>query len=349
MIDRIISNSEAFGNLDKKKSFFLKKIKELFKHHNKKCPQIKNFLDKNNINIDKIKDIEKIPYLPVKIFKELDLKSIKNDEVFKVLKSSGTSGNLSKIFLDKKNSLNQTKVLNKIITYLFGKKRMPMLIVDSKEVFSDRNNFSARAAAILGFSFMGRDHTYLLNNDFSFNYKIYENFKRKYFNQKFLIFGLTHLIWEKLLNNKNLKNENFTNSILLHGGGWKKLNELRISNTKFNKKLFQKFNLKKIHNYYGMVEQTGSIFLECDKCSSFVTSIYSDIIIRDKYLNEIKDNKIGFIQSLSLLPSSYPGHSILTEDLGKLINNNCSCKKKGKRFLVLGRTEKSEIRGCSDV
>ena len=32
-------------------------------------------------------------------FKELDLKSIKNDEVFKVLKSSGTSGNLSKIFL----------------------------------------------------------------------------------------------------------------------------------------------------------------------------------------------------------------------------------------------------------
>ena len=30
MIDRIISNSEAFGNLDKKKSFFLKKIKELF-------------------------------------------------------------------------------------------------------------------------------------------------------------------------------------------------------------------------------------------------------------------------------------------------------------------------------
>tara|TARA_Y100000741_G_C18218611_1_gene544853 strand:+ start:303 stop:1352 length:1050 start_codon:yes stop_codon:yes gene_type:complete len=349
MIDRIISNSEAFGNLDKKKSFFLKKIKELFKHHNKKCPQIKNFLDKNNINIDKIKDIEKIPYLPVKIFKELDLKSIKNDEVFKVLKSSGTSGNLSKIFLDKKNSLNQTKVLNKIITYLFGKKRMPMLIVDSKEVFSDRNNFSARAAAILGFSFMGRDHTYLLNNDFSFNYKIYENFKRKYFNQKFLIFGLTHLIWEKLLNNKNLKNENFTNSILLHGGGWKKLNELRISNTKFNKKLFQKFNLKKIHNYYGMVEQTGSIFLECEKCNSFITSNYSDILIRGKKFEILDSHKEGFIQLISLIPTSYPGNSILSDDLGMIVENDCTCKKLGKRFKVNGRILNSEIRGCSNV
>lgn len=154
MLDNIINDLEAFGNLAYKKNFFLPTIKKLFKYHKKNCPQIKNFIDKNNIDIDKIKCIEEIPYLPVKIFKELDLKSIKNEKVFKILTSSGTSGNLSKIFLDKKNSLNQTKVLNKITTYLFGKERMPMLIVDSKKVFSNRNNFSARAAAILGFSFM---------------------------------------------------------------------------------------------------------------------------------------------------------------------------------------------------
>ena len=145
MIDELINNLEPFGNLDKKKTFFLDKIKNLFKYHKKKCPQIKSFLDKNNINIDEIEDIEKVPYLPVKIFKELDLKSITNDKIFKILKSSGTSGNLSKIFLDKNNSSNQTKALNKIITYLFGKERMPMLIVDSKQVFADRNNFSALA------------------------------------------------------------------------------------------------------------------------------------------------------------------------------------------------------------
>tara|TARA_B100001540_G_scaffold300125_1_gene305279 strand:+ start:626 stop:1675 length:1050 start_codon:yes stop_codon:yes gene_type:complete len=349
MIDKIINSLEPFGNLDNKKNLFLKNIKKLFKHHNKNCPHVKNFLDKQNIKIDKIKDIEKIPYFPVKIFKELELKSIKNDKVFKILKSSGTSGNLSKIFLDKNNSLNQTRVLNKIITYLFGKERMPMLIVDSKEVFSNRNDFSARAAAILGFSFMGIDHTYLLNSDFSFNYEIYENFKKKYYKKKFLIFGLTHLIWEKLLNNKNLKNENFINSRLLHGGGWKKLNELNISNYKFKKKLFKKFNIKKINNYYGMVEQTGSIFLECEKCNSFITSNYSDVLIRGKKFEILKPNQEGFIQLISLLPTSYPGNSILSDDLGMIVENDCSCKKLGKRFKVNGRILNSEIRGCSNV
>ena len=349
MINELINNIEPFGNLDKKEFFFLNIIKKLFNHHKKKCPQIKSFLDKNNININEIKNIEKIPYLPVKIFKELDLKSIRNDKIFKILKSSGTSGNLSKIFLDKNNSLNQTKVLNKIITYLFGKERMPMLIVDSKQVFSDRSNFSARAAAILGFSFMGRDHTYLLNNDYSFNYDVYENFKKKYLNQKFLIFGLTHLIWEKLLDNKNLEKENFSNCVLLHGGGWKKLEEIKISNREFKNKLFKKFNLKKIHNYYGMVEQTGSIFLECEKCNSFVTSNYSDILIRGKKFEILDINQEGFIQLISLIPTSYPGNSILSDDLGMIVENDCSCKKLGKRFRVKGRILNSEIRGCSNV
>ena len=58
---------------------------------------------------------------------------------------------------------------------------------------------------------------------------------------------------------------------------------------------------------------------------------------------------MGFIQLLSLLPKSYPGHSILTEDMGEIIENNCNLCFGKKKFLVHGRAEKSEIRGCSDV
>ena len=53
---------------------------------------------------------------------------------------------------------------------------------------------------------------------------------------------------------------------------------------------------------------------------------------------------------VSLLPKSYPGHSILTEDIGEIVkDNNCDCSSKGKRFLVHGRTIQSETRGCSDI
>ena len=114
--------------------------------------------------------------------------------------------------------------------------------------------------------------------------------------------------------------------------------------------LKEMLNIDTTINYYGMIEQTGSIFFECKNCNNFITSIYSDIIIRDKYLNDIGFNKKGMIQLISVLPTSYPGHNILTEDVGMILGeDDCSCGKMGKRFKVYGRLKKSEVRGCSDA
>ena len=81
-----------------------------------------------------------------------------------------------------------------------------------------------------------------------------------------------------------------------------------------------------------------------------VTSIYSEILIRDKHFNIARNNNTGLIQLFSLLPISYPGHSILTEDIGEIVDDdNCECSSQGTRFLVHGRAKQSEIRGCSDT
>ena len=64
----------------------------------------------------------------------------------------------------------------------------------------------------------------------------------------------------------------------------------------------------------------------------------------------VKNNKKGLIQLFSLLPTSYPGHNILTEDIGEITEeNNCKCGIKGKCFLVHGRAKEAELRGCGDV
>ena len=56
------------------------------------------------------------------------------------------------------------------------------------------------------------------------------------------------------------------------------------------------------------------------------------------------------IQTMSLLPTCYPGHNILTEDMGKMISKDgCKCGRKGKFFEIIGRIPKTEVRGCSDV
>ena len=73
----------------------------------------------------------------------------------------------------------------------------------------------------------------------------------------------------------------------------------KITNSLFKKKLFEKLKIKNITNYYGLVEQTGSIFIECKKCKSFVSSIFSEVLIRDKNFNIQKPGDRGLVQLFS--------------------------------------------------
>lgn len=340
-------------SLKNKTEIFFKFMLNLTRFHFSNCKSYKKILDGFNINLKNIKNLNDLPYLPIRIFKDNELLSVKQKNIIKVLRSSGTTGSkTSKIFLDKTNSQHQIKTLNKIVKNSLGDERLPMLIIDKKANHKNIKQMNARIAAINGFSIFGKNHTYLLDENEKVNFKEFESFVKKYNKKKFLIFGFTSLIFENLIQIIGEKKEKFdlSKGIILHGGGWKKLEKLKISNKKFKSILFNNFRIKQIINYYGLVEQTGSIYLECVDCSRFITSEFSNIIIRDDNLYPCKRNKTGMIQTMSLLPSSYPGHNILTEDIGEIKGeDDCHCGKKGKYFLVHGRIEKAEVRGCSNV
>ena len=176
---------------DKKNIFYLNHMKKLIKHHYKKCDDYKKII--NFLNYDfKNNDIEKLPYLPITLFKELDLISIKKNNIFKMITSSGTTNNIkSKIYLDKENSNSQILVLSKLNKELIGNKRLPMLIIDSKTTLKDRKQFSARGAAILGFSLYGKDIAYALDENLDINFDIVLNFLKKNLGKKCIIFGFT--------------------------------------------------------------------------------------------------------------------------------------------------------------
>lgn len=344
---------DAYGILDKdKRSLIEKNFKLLNNHHYKNSKEYKKFLNSIKYNINNIK-IEKFPFLPTSIFKKIDLLSVNRNEIIKTISSSGTSGNsVSKIHLDKDNSKNQIYVLNKLVTNFIGKKRMPMLIIDFESGKKSKNGINARTAAINGFSIFGKNHTYLINHKKEIDIASIKNFIQKFGDAPFLIFGFTSLVYENLIANDQISNAklDFKNGILLHGGGWKKMEDKKVSNKKFRQLLKQKINLNKVINYYGLAEQTGTIFLECEFCQNFIVSSFSEVIIRDKNFNVKKNGEQGLIQLMSLLPTSYPGHNILTEDLGMISDNkNCKCAKLGKTFKVFGRVKKSELKGCSDT
>jgi len=345
-LEKIISNNPYSFKKKKKESFFLQQQKKITLYHEKKCQAYKKIIRKSNIA--KIKSIKDLPFLSVNLFKQTNLNSIKDVEKFKTLMSSGTSGEKSEIVLDRKTASLQQEALLKITNNFLGKERLPMIIVDNEKILENKKSFSARGAAVLGFSIFGKEKCFILNDDMELDEKKLNLFIKKYQNSKILIFGFTYQIWKFLINKKN-KTKIKNKCIFLHGGGWKKMQEISINNKLFKNKLKKMFNIESVINYYGMVEQVGSIFMECEN-GYFHCSNLSDIIIRDENFNAVPNGKSGLIQMLSILPWSYPGQSILTEDIGIIHGeDDCTCGRFGKYFSIKGRIPKSEIRGCSDT
>lgn len=326
---------------------------ELTQFHYENCTKYRNMLDALGYDHKRQQYYSEIPFLPVRLFKMFDLYSVPKGDIVKTMTSSGTSGqNVSKIYLDKKTSINQSKALTKIVSSYLGSKRTPMIIIDSQTILKDRKMFSARGAGILGFSIFGTKRIYALNENMELKVDDVLAFIKQNENKRILIFGFTFMVYQHFI--KEIKKRNIkidlSNAVLIHGGGWKKLVSESITSEEFQKMLNQLCRITSVHDYYGMVEQTGSIFMECEYSNMHASNL-SDIFIRRPHDFSIADvGERGIIQTLSILPTSYPGHSLLTEDEGVLLGeDDCKCGRLGKYFKILGRVKNTELRGCSDT
>ena len=149
----------------------------LFRHHFNKCTPFKKIMDATEYDYSKEYNFQELPFLPVRLFKQFELKSISDEEVVKTMTSSGTSGQaVSRIYLDRETASMQTKTLTKIVSSFIGTKRVPMIIIDSESVIKDRNLFSARGAGILGFSMFGHKRLFALNDRMELNIEALKEF-----------------------------------------------------------------------------------------------------------------------------------------------------------------------------
>jgi phenylacetate-coenzyme A ligase PaaK-like adenylate-forming protein len=350
--DTILSIDPYGLNKSQKEDFLMPIMRDLTRHHYDMCTEYHKIIDALGVDVGNLERISDLPFIPVRIFKEFELSSVDKNDIVKTMTSSGTTGaEVSKIFLDRSAAGNQTKTLHKIVSANIGNSRLPMIILDTSSLLNNRNSFSARAAGILGFSIFGRDKIYALNDDMELDVEALRQFLEKYSGQNILLFGFTFMIWQyfyQLLKQKHFKPD-LSNGILIHGGGWKKLTDQAVSPERFKQALREACGIERVYEYYGMVEQTGTISMACER-GHLHSSVFSDLVVRrSRDFSPAVCGERGIIQTLSVLPVSYPGHSLLTEDEGAILGeDDCACGRKGKYFRVFGRIKNAEIRGCSD-
>lgn len=336
-----------------KQALLLASLNELTSWHSAQCAPYRHMRERM-FGAGPATAREDVPFLPVRLFKTLELASVPKSQIVKTLTSSGTTGQaVSRIYLDRETSMRQTRVLAAIMASFLGKKRLPMVIIDSPDLMKDRTRFNARAAGILGFSVFGRNHHYCLNGELALDAEGLDQFLEQHQETPILAFGFTFVIWKELYQQAKQAGRQFKfspGSTLIHGGGWKRLLDQQVDNDTFKRGLLEQLGIDRVFNYYGMVEQVGSIFMECEH-GHLHAPVFADVIIRDPItLAPLPVNQPGVVQVLSALPTSYPGHSLLTEDMGILHGeDDCACGRRGRHFTVTGRLPQVEMRGCSDT
>ncbi|HWA10167.1 MAG TPA: hypothetical protein VG838_12010 [Opitutaceae bacterium] len=297
--------------------------------------------------------LAELPFVPVSLFKRHELSSVPAGEVFRVLTSSGTTGSaVSRVLLDRATAARQAKVLVRIMQQFIGKERLPMVVLDHEAVIKDRESFSARGAGILGLMQFGRQPIYALRPDMSFDFDRVAAYLEANRGRPALFFGFTFMAWKHAIEALRRAGRSLprNDGILIHSGGWKKLEAERIGAGAFAAEARQALGVARVINFYGMVEQVGSVFFE-NPLGRLHTPVFADVIVRDPLtLEPLPAGRPGLLQVISVLPESYPGHSLLTEDLGAWDGvDDPAAGMAGRFFHVTGRAPSVEIRGCSDT
>ena len=343
--DRVLA-LDPYGHVQAHKESWLRDgLRDLTLHHMAACPAYGAWVRAMFAAPETAQGVADLPWLPVGVFKSHLLLSVPDAHIVRILTSSGTSGQaVSRIALDAATAARQTRALSAIMRRVLGPRRLPMLIIDADIAIAAGGALSARGAGILGMMPFGHHHTFLLDASMAVRPDVLAGFLDAYGGAPFLIFGMTAMVWTHLRS----VGADLGNGLLIHGGGWKSLAAQGVSNESFKAELAQRTGLSRVVNFYGMAEQVGSVFLEGED-GLLHCAASADVIIRDPdSLGEVPIGTPGLIQVVSLLPTSYPGHSILTEDWG-VIDAIDAGSWKGKSFRVLGRIRQAELRGCSDV
>jgi len=360
-VDRLLDCSPFSLDEASKASFFGPAMAESFRHHFENNEFFRTWCRKLGFSPEKeISELAEYPYLPAAAFKKRNLISVPAAKIRSEVRSSATAGAPSVISVDLITSKRQSRASARVIAEYLGHHRRPFIILDRDPASSGSREISARSAAARGFLVFADSIEYVLEESGS-GVRLDEARLRAALTdhersgREVWIFGFTFILHELVIRRLEEAKLSFHlagRAGIAHIGGWKKLEEKRVTRRRFLEDCGRVLGIREqdIVDFYGFTEQMGLVYAGRGGSPKTV-SAYSEVIIRDpNSLRPAKDGEWGLVQFLTPLPHSYPGISVLTDDIGRVVGRGRDEEGRwGTRFEVLGRGEKAEARGCGDL
>ena len=299
-----------------------------FRYQAKNCEPYGELIKLLNININDINKIDKIPFLPIELFKSKKVYCSDNEEDIVFLSSSTTGTGQSFHYVE------DISLYEKSFTEAF------------RLFYGEPNNY-----AVLGLlpSYLERAGSSLIymvnslihqsNNSYSgFFLDNYDNLHStlcalREAKTPTILIGVTYA----LLDFVEKYTIDFPDLIVMETGGMKGKRK-EISRVELHKQLCKGFCVQNVHSEYSMTELLSQAYSKGDgkfSCPPWMKILIRDIYDPFKFLQQNISGGINIIDLANLNSCSF----IATQDIGKM--------RKSNEFEVLGRFSTSDIRGCN--
>ena len=328
---------------------FQQKCLETFHFQYENIEVYRKFIDFLKIDPNSIKEIEKIPFLPIEMFKNHTVLD-QNKRTNLYFQSSGTTQmNLSKHWIADEKVYEES--IEKSFEQFIGNPK-DFIFLGLLPSYLEKQNSSLIYMVDFLMKKSGKpENGYFLCNHADL-LKLLQQLSKE--NKKVILFGVAFALLDFLdyAETNHHRIESSDQLIIIETGGMKGRKEEMTKDELL--KIFHKgFGTEKIYSEYSMTELLSQAY-------SLGKNIYENpnwmrILIRNTEdpFSYVEDGKNGAINIIDLA-NRHSCSFIATQDLGKIVTD-CGISRNEKKddhivtklFQVLGRIDHSDIRGCS--
>ncbi len=288
----------------------------------------REFCDFLKTDVQKVKTIQQIPFLPIQFFKSHEVVSNSNP-IQTTFTSSGTTGMVTSKHLVTDVSIYEESYRKGFSQFYGNIEDYVVLALLPSYLEREGSSLIHMVDDLIQLSNHPESGFYLHNYD-ALSEKIIQLDQS---GQNVILIGVTYALLD-LIEKQSFQLEN---TIIMETGGMKGKRKEMIRE-ELHQQLCNGFGVKSIHSEYGMTELLSQAYSLGDgifECPSWMQISIRDTEDALSYIREGKTGGINVIDLANINSCSF----IATQDLGKKYSNGS--------FEVLGRFDHSDIRGCN--
>ena len=304
---------------------------ETFRYQYENVEVYRKFVDYLRINPNDIVEVEKIPFLPIEMFKNHQILD-KNISTNLFFQSSGTTQmNLSKHFIADEKMYQDS--IYKSFKQFIGKPE-DFIFLGLLPSYLEKQNSSL----IYMVDFLMKKSNKPENGYFLYNHEDLFQLLNELKNRKVILFGVSFALLDFLdFCNSNAQTLQLSKFLTVIETGGMKGRKEEMTKDELLKILQEGLKTDKIYSEYSMTEllsQAYSLGENIYQCPNWMRVLIRNVEDPFSYEKQGRTGAINIIDLANIHSCSF----IATQDLGKITDD---------QFQVLGRIDHSDIRGCS--